>query len=344
MAVPALPIKNGRARLAAGGAGDALTKAAWTGFSLLGVLLLVDLGAMIFRRSWTFSPLVDGWLIIGFQLAACALCLASALGRHRHRRVALAMGVACLSWTVGDVLFTLESLHGATPSTPSAADGFFLLFFPVALTAVVLFVRAEITRRDAVNWLDGGIAALGMAAVCSLFAFRGSRHLTFSLAFATHISYPVADLLLLGIVAGSTVFVSSARRAALVMIAIGIAVNAAGDTIFFVQPASGASQFSAVLNAVAWPFDSDVRDVDVGRRARFKPARTPPPLGLHAARADRRLKPRPPARGQLVPRRIAGRRAAGRHRRKDGTIIDVEVTSDNVDSTGANAGSRFTST
>ena len=254
MAVPALPIKNGRARLAAGGAGDALTKAAWTGFSLLGVLLLVDLGAMIFRRSWTFSPLVDGWLIIGFQLAACALCLASALGRHRHRRVALAMGVACLSWTVGDVLFTLESLHGATPSTPSAADGFFLLFFPVALTAVVLFVRAEITRRDAVNWLDGGIAALGMAAVCSLFAFRGSRHLTFSLAFATHISYPVADLLLLGIVAGSTVFVSSARRAALVMIAIGIAVNAAGDTINFVQPASGASQFSAVLNEVAWPF------------------------------------------------------------------------------------------
>jgi len=69
MAMPALPIKNGRARLAAGGAGDALTKAAWTGFSLLGVLLLVDLGAMIFRRSWTFSPLVDGWLIIGFQLA-----------------------------------------------------------------------------------------------------------------------------------------------------------------------------------------------------------------------------------------------------------------------------------
>jgi PAS domain S-box-containing protein len=40
----------------------------------------------------------------------------------------------------------------------------------------------------------------------------------------------------------------------LVLIAIGVAVNAAGDTINFVQPASGASQFSAVLNAVAWPF------------------------------------------------------------------------------------------
>jgi PAS domain S-box-containing protein len=254
MAVPALPIKNGRATAAAGDDGGRLTKAAWTGFSLLGVLLLVDLGAMVFRRSWSFSPLLDGWLVVAFQLAACALCFASALGRHRHRRVALAMGVACLSWTVGDVVFTLESLHGATPSTPSAADGFFLLFFPIALIAVVLFVRAEITRRDAVNWLDGGIAALGMAAVCSLFAFRGSQHLTLSLALATHIAYPVADLLLLGIVAGSTVFVASARRAALVIIAIGIAVNAAGDTINFVQPASGASQFSNVLNEVAWPF------------------------------------------------------------------------------------------
>ena len=95
-----------------------------------------------------------------------------------------------------------------------------------------------------------------MAAVCSLFAFRGIEHLSggASLAVATNLGIPVGDLLLLGIAAGSTVFVATPRRATLVLIALGLVVTAAGDTINFVQPASGASQFSNVLNAVAWPF------------------------------------------------------------------------------------------
>ncbi len=251
-ALPAL----GRAQVAARASGDRPGKVVWTGFALLGVVAAAYLGVMIVRRSWQFSPWLDGWLVIGFQSAACALCVASGLGRRRHRRVAFVMGAACVSWTVGDVLFTLASLGGATPATPSLADAFFLAFFPLALVAVLLFVRGEITRRDAVNWLDGAIAALGMAALCAAFAFHGVETLVrhASLAAATNLAFPAADLLLLAIVAGSTIFVASPRRATLVLIAIGIAVNAAGDTINFVQPDSGASQFSEVLNAVAWPF------------------------------------------------------------------------------------------
>ena len=250
-------LASGRVQVAATAwSGDRLGKAAWTAFALLGALLAAYLGVMIFRRSWTYSPWLDGWLVIGFQSAACALCVASGLRRRRHRWVAFAMGAACISWTVGDVVFTLESLGGATPPTPSLADAFYFGFFPLALAAVFLFVRREITRGDAVNWLDGGIAGLGMAAVCSLFAFRGIEHLAGgpSLGVATNLGIPVADLLLLGIVAGSTVFVASPRRATLVLIALGFVLTAAGDTINFVQPDSGASQFSNVLNAVAWPF------------------------------------------------------------------------------------------
>ncbi len=233
-----------------------MDKAVWTAFALLGVLLAAYLGVMIFRRSWQFSPWLDGWLVLAFEFAACALCVASGLRRRRHRWVAFALGAACLAWTLGDVVITLQSLGGATPPTLSGADAFYLGTFPLALVALVLFVRSEITLGDAVNWLDGAIAGLGMAAVCSLFAFRGIEHLAggASLAVATNLGIPVADLLLLGIVAGSTVFVASPRRATLVLIAIGFAVTAAGDTINFVQPGGGASQFSNVLNAVAWPF------------------------------------------------------------------------------------------
>ena len=256
-ASPARRLASGRDQAAATRrSADRLGNAAWIAFALLGALLAAYLGVMIFRRAWAYSPWLDGWVVIGFQFAACALCVASGLGRRRHRWVAFAIGAACFSWTVGDVVFTLESLGGATPPTPSLADAFYFAFFPLALVAVFLFVRGEITRGDAVNWLDGGIAGLGMAAVCSLFAFRGIEHLSggASLAVATNLGIPVGDLLLLGIVAGSTVFVATPRRATLVLIALGLVVTAAGDTINFVQPASGASQFSNVLNAVAWPF------------------------------------------------------------------------------------------
>ena len=44
----------------------------------------------------------------------------------------LVMGMACLSWALGDVALTIESLGGASPSTPSVADGFYVGFFPCA--------------------------------------------------------------------------------------------------------------------------------------------------------------------------------------------------------------------
>jgi PAS domain S-box-containing protein len=240
---------------AASAPGEVAPKAVWVTVAALGALLVAYLVAMVLRRDWQFSPLLDGWLVVVFQTVACALCIASGLRQRRHRRVSLVMGAACVSWTVGDLLFTIESLGGRTPPTPSLANGFFLAFFPLAVVAVFLFVRGEVTRGNAPNWLDGVIAALGMGALCSAAAFRGIEHLVehASLDVAANLVYPIADLLLLGIVVGSTIFVGSRRRAALVLIAIGVAINAAGDTINFVQPANGASRFSAVLNAVAWP-------------------------------------------------------------------------------------------
>jgi PAS domain S-box-containing protein len=225
-------------------------------FAALGVLFAVYLVAMIGRHDWAFSPLADGWLVVAFQSTACALGMAAGFGPRRHRRVARIMAGACIAWTLGDVIFTLESLGGATPPTPAFSDLFFFAFYPLAFAAVLLFVHGEIRRADAVNWLDGAIAALGIAAICSMFALGGvERQFDHaSLASLTNLGVPFLDVALLAVVVGSTIFVTGRRRATLVLIALGISVNAAGDTIFFIQPASGASQFSNVLNAVAWPF------------------------------------------------------------------------------------------
>jgi PAS domain S-box-containing protein len=229
--------------------------AIWAAFALLGALLASYLGLMVVRSSWQFSPLLDGWLVVGFQSAACTMCIASGFGMRRHRRVAFAMGAACVSWTIGDLIYTVESLGAVTPPAFSVADPFFFLFYPLAFVAIVWFVRGEITREDAPNWLDGVIAALGMAALCFSFALNGIEHQlkSSSLASLVNLAIPTYDVALLGIVVGSTIFVSGRRRATLVLIAMGIALNATGDTIFFIQPASGASHFSDVVNSLAWP-------------------------------------------------------------------------------------------
>src|SRR6202035_4486536 len=88
----------------------------WTAFALMGVLLVAYLAFLIFRSSDAFSPWLDGWLVVGFEMAASALCLARGLSPSRHRRVALTMGGACFAWATGDLVLTLESLGGATPA------------------------------------------------------------------------------------------------------------------------------------------------------------------------------------------------------------------------------------
>ena len=159
------------------GGGDRAGAAAWTAFAVLGLLLAGYLSFLVLRTSDRFSPWLDGWLVVGFELAASVLCAASALAGRRRRRVAFAMAAGCLAWTLGDLVITLQSVGGATPPSPSLADVFYLAFFPLAALALVLFVRGEIRPGDSPNWLDGAIAALGMAALCAGLAFHGLEHI-----------------------------------------------------------------------------------------------------------------------------------------------------------------------
>ena len=234
---------------------DRAGRAVWSAFAFLGVLLGAYLVFLLERRSWAFSPWLDGWLVIIFEAIASALCLARVVGRRRHWPVALVMGGACLFWTVGDLVLTLQTLglhHGQAVPVPSLADLFYLGFFPTALTAILLYTREEIRHGEQPNWLDGAIAALGMAALCSGVAFDGLEHLLAgaSLATATTLAYPIGDLLLLGIVAGSSVVVDGRARSTLVLVAVGMAVNAAGDTFNFIGNASTLGQ---TVNGIAWP-------------------------------------------------------------------------------------------
>jgi diguanylate cyclase (GGDEF)-like protein len=229
--------------------------AIWVIFATLAALLLAYLGLLIARPASESSTLFDGWGVAAFNLFAACLCIARGLTRRSGRLVPFALGFSLLSWGLGDLTLTIESLGGATPPTPSIADAFYLAFFPLAYVGIVLFIRGEVRRLSTPSWLDSAIAALGAAAVCATFAFHSLIHTAGGdgLEVATNLAYPVGDLLLLALVVGSAAMLAGRSRAPWILLATGMAVNATGDTFNLFGSGIGATHLGVTVDGIAWP-------------------------------------------------------------------------------------------
>jgi diguanylate cyclase len=221
-------------------------------YALLGCLLLGFTVSLIVRPAGAYTTWLDGWAVDAFEVVVCALAFARAFRGRPARAVTLTLGVSMLMWTAGDIALTIESLHGATPPTPSVADIFYVAFYPAAYLALALLLRRESSRLVPATWLDGAVAGLGAAALCAAFAFQSVMHVAGggAAAVATELAYPVGDALLLAMAVGGSVLVSGPRWGAWRLVAIGCAINAFGDTLDVFQPSS---HFGGIVDGIAWP-------------------------------------------------------------------------------------------
>jgi diguanylate cyclase (GGDEF)-like protein len=240
----------------------------WAGYGLMSVFVLAYLASLIVRGDDQSWPLFGSWTVAGFEILGSFLCIAKGLTRRPGRAVALTLGLGLLMWAVGDLVLTVESQGGVQPPTPSLADVFYLGFFPLTYVAVVLFMRGEVRRLATPSWLDGAVAGMGAAAVCAAFAFHSVVHVAGggSAATATNLAYPVADLLLLGLVAGGTTLMSGRRKAPWMLLVAGISINVAGDTANLFNTSLGRPGF--VLDAIAWPASILLMSMSVWLRPR----------------------------------------------------------------------------
>ncbi len=227
----------------------------WATYAFLAVLLGGYLVTLLVRSTAQTSTWLDGWFICGIELIASGLCIGRGFLRRPGRAAAFILGLALLSWTIGDILLTIESLGGATPPTPSAADIFYLAFYPLTYVAVMLFIKSEHRHVSVSSWLDGGIAALGAAALCAAFAFQRVVSSTGGSGVATlaNLAYPIGDVLLLGMVVGGFALLSGKNRAPWALLAAGLMLNVLGDTSNLFPNSLGSSRFGIILNAIAWP-------------------------------------------------------------------------------------------
>ena len=231
------------------------SRRAWTAYGVLGALLVVYLVAVLSRNMNQQWAWLDGWSVCAFEVVASGLCIARGLARQTGRAAPLLLGFGLLSWAIGDFFLNVESIGGATPTTPSVADLFYLLFYPLAYIATVQLLQKALGRKARPNWLDGVVAGLGAAALCAAFAFGSIQMLTggSALATATNLAYPIGDLLLLSLVIGGTVLLSGRGTRPWYFLAGGLTVIVFGDTFNLVQTSKLATQFGSDFNAIAWP-------------------------------------------------------------------------------------------
>ena len=199
-------------------------------YVLCGVLLLGYLISEIVRRDGQTWSWLDGWGVAVFETVLSLLCVARGLTQRRGRAAPLLIGFGLLMWAVGDFALTAESAGGASPSTPSLADAFYLTFYPLSYIGVMLLVRGQVKRLIAATWLDGAVVGLGAAAVCAEFAFHRVAAVTGAGAadVATNLAYPVGDLLLLILVGGATAVLPNRRQARWVLLAVRLSAQRRG--------------------------------------------------------------------------------------------------------------------
>ncbi len=228
---------------------------AWIVYAVLIAWMVGYVVSLMVRSANSNITWLDGWGVVAVDAVASAACLYRGFSRRLERRPTLILGFALLSWAIGDALITIESLGGGSPSVPSAADAFYILFYPLAYVATVELLQRGLGRLARPNWLDGVVAGVGAAALCATFAFHRIVDLVGGSALSTSVSlaYPIGDLLLLSLVIGGSVLLAGRFSASWVLLGGGLAVIVFGDTFNLFQSSQLATRFGADFNAAAWP-------------------------------------------------------------------------------------------
>jgi diguanylate cyclase (GGDEF)-like protein len=243
-------------------------------YGILGLLLVAYIVSAVVRPDAGSWPWLDDWGVSIFEIVVSALCLLRAVTHPRGRAVPLMLGLGIMAWAIGDLALAIESSGGAGPPSPSVADAFWVLFYPLTYVGLTLLISRQTGRLNAATWLDGAVAGIGAAAVCAAFAFHNVMQSAGGdvASVAVNLAYPVGDVLLLAIIVAASAILPGRRTLAWLMLAAGCALNAVGDTSNLFNDTLGGQRVGTFLDAIAWPTAILLISASVWMRSR--PSRT----------------------------------------------------------------------
>jgi diguanylate cyclase (GGDEF)-like protein len=228
----------------------------WSAAAALMAIYVLQIGtgvagdaATVFAQDYLYNVLLFG---------GAGFCLWRAAAIRQDRLPWLIMGLAIVSWSAADILWTAVYADDPNAPYPSVADALWLVFYPASWVMMSMLVRSHMRDARASLWLDGLIGAVATAALAAALAYGPVIHdnaADLNAAVLTALAYPIGDLLLLGIVVA--IFGLSGWRPgrAWILLGIGLALNAVGDGIYLVQTAAGTYHDGSLVDAT-WPASS----------------------------------------------------------------------------------------
>ena len=206
---------------------------------LLGGWLIVDELHALGLRWLPVGPVK--WLHLVVMGAAAGLILLRAALRRRERAAWLLLGLGVSAWVLGELYFTAVLWSDASPPVPSLADAGYLTLPPLVFAGLVVLARTRIRGLPNTLLLDGVTAGLAAGAVSGAVVFEPILHAVGGqpIAVATNLSYPVADLLLIGLICGLLAIGGRRMDRRFTVLAIGILCFWASDSVYLVKAAEG---------------------------------------------------------------------------------------------------------
>ena len=222
-------------------------------FGIMGGLMAAYLVWLVVRAPQSLQlGVINGWVGTAFRLAAGVVCLIGGLRRRPGSYVPLVFGLALIFTAIGNTILTVYSFHGPPPPPPTAADFFGLGFVVLCFAGIGLMAHEDRERLSPRELLDGGIAALGAAAVCAAFVFaRIPRQVGESrLGSAFQLAYPIGFVVLVLIVVGAATVASKRSPVAWVALTAAFALLALGSAL---GAAVGMTVPTRILTTIQWP-------------------------------------------------------------------------------------------
>jgi diguanylate cyclase len=175
----------------------------WLGLGVLataGYLFLPD-DALVTNLAYNAIGLTSGLMIL------------VAVRVHRPERPAMWFWFAAgqITWVVGDVVYEYLQYVRHVEPYPSVADVFYLGAYPMLVAGLLLLLVRERSRGDLVGLVDAAVIATGVGLALWIFVLHpiAADTSASSLQRAIGVAYPVADVLLLAMLA--RLFTSGAR-------------------------------------------------------------------------------------------------------------------------------------
>ncbi len=182
---------------------------------------------------------LDTWVYTGALVLVVLAGLARPALVERDRAGWLLLTVGTVCWAAGDVYWSYAAADADEIPVPSLADAFRLGLYPLALLGLVLLGRSVTRRVPAPAWLDGLVVALAVGAIVSALTLRqiiSAAHGPVD-ELATHLAYPIGDLVLLVIPVATLAMVRWRADPVWWLLGLGFALFAVADTAHLLRVA-----------------------------------------------------------------------------------------------------------